>query len=66
MTNLKRILKEKGITSTTLSERSGVNIRMVRYYINGYKDINKAEALTVYKLAEALTCNVKDILELDK
>lgn len=63
MTNLKRILKEKGITSTELSERSDVNIRMVRYYINGYKDINKAEALTVYKIATALNCTVEDLLE---
>lgn len=63
MTNLKRIQKEKGITTTELSERSGVNIRMLRYYIAGYRDISKAEALTVYKIATVLNCTVEDLLE---
>ena len=64
MTNIQRIRKEKGISVTELSERSEVNIRMIRYYESGYKDINKAEALSVYKIANVLNCTVGDLLEL--
>lgn len=64
MTNLKKIRKEKKITQLELSERSGVNVRMIQHYEQGFKDINNASALTVYRLAEALDCTVGDILEL--
>lgn len=64
MTNIQRIRKEKGISVADLAERSEVNIRMIRYYETGYKDINKAEALTVYKIATVLNCTVGDLLEL--
>jgi len=63
MTNLKRILREKGHTTAELSDRSGVNIRMLRYYLSGYRNINNAEAITVYKLATVLKCTVEDLLE---
>lgn len=63
MTNIKRIRKEKGISTSELSERSGVNVRMIQFYESGYKNINKAEALTVYKLATELNCTVEDLLE---
>lgn len=64
MTNIQRIRKEKGISVADLAERSEVNIRMIRYYETGYKDINKAEALTVHKIATVLNCTVGDLLEL--
>lgn len=64
MTNLKKIRKEKKITQLELSERSGVNVRMIQHYEQGFKDINNASALTVYRLAEVLDCTVGDILEL--
>lgn len=48
-----------------LAEESGVSIRMVQYYEQGVNDINKAEALTVYRLAHALWCKVEDLLELE-
>ncbi len=64
MNNLKRIRKERGVSQSSLSERSGVNIRMIQYYEQGVKDINVAAALTVYKLAQALDCTVEDLLEI--
>ena len=63
MTNIQRLRKEKGISVAELAERTGVNIRMIRYYESGYKDINKAEALTVYKISIVLNCTVEDLLE---
>ena len=64
MTNLKRIREERGLTQKELAERSKVSLRMIQYYELGYKDINKAEALTVYTLSKALKCKVADLLEI--
>lgn len=56
----------KRYTQKRLSELSGVNIRMIQYYEQGVKDINKAQAITVYKLASALDCRIEDILNISK
>lgn len=66
MTNLKRIRKERGLTQPQLAEASGVNVRMIQHYEQGFKDINGASALTVYKLAEALGTTVGELLEIEK
>ena len=66
MTNLKEIRKIKGMSQKELSDSSGVNIRLIQDYEQGHKSINNAKAMTIYKLAEALTCNVKDILEFEE
>lgn len=63
MSKLKRIREEKNITQIKLAEESGVNLRILQYYEQGYKDINKAQAITLYKLAQALECKVEDLLE---
>lgn len=55
--------QNKRYTQKKLSEESGVNIRMIQHYEQGVKDINKAQAITVYKLAQALNCTVEDLLE---
>lgn len=66
MTNLKETRKIKGVSQKELSDRSGVNIRLIQDYEQGHKQINNAKAITVYKLSEALGCNVWEILELDE
>lgn len=63
MSRLKVIRKEKGMTQAQLAELAGVSLRMVQYYEQGYKDINKAEARTVCKLSLALGCDMEDLLE---
>lgn len=62
MSNLKRIREEKNITQVQLAEKSGVNIRMISYYEQGFKDINKAQGLTLRALANALECNIEELL----
>ena len=64
MSNLKKIREDKNITQTKLAEASGVNLRILQYYEQGYKDINKAQAVTLHKIAQALECKVEDLLEL--
>lgn len=66
MTNLKRIREDKKISQSQLAELSGVNLRTLQYYEQGYKDINKAQGITLYKLAQALECRVEDLLEIKK
>lgn len=59
---LKFMRESKGMTQAELAEKAGVNLRMVQNYEQGFKDINKATVLTVLRLAEALDCDVYDIL----
>ncbi len=64
MSNLKRIRETKQLSQSHLAEKAGVNVRILQYYEQGSKDINKAQALTVYKLSQALDCKVEDLLQL--
>lgn len=65
MTNLKKIRKGSKLTQAKLSEISGVNLRTLQDYEQGHKDINNAEAMSVYKLSKALSCDVSDLLEIE-
>lgn len=64
MSKLKAIRESKGLSQAKLSEISGVNIRMIQHYEQGYKDINKAQAITLYQVAKALECKIENLLEL--
>lgn len=64
MSNLKRIREENNVTQIKLAEVSGASLRMIQHYEQGYKDINKAQGITLYKIAQALECKIEDILEL--
>lgn len=61
--NLKRIRESKGMSQSQLAKASGVNVRMIQYYEQGAKDINKASVETVVKMADALGVDVKRIME---
>lgn len=63
MSNLKTIRENRDFSQAKLAEASGVNNRMIQYYEQGFKDINKAQAITVYKLADALDCEMEDLIE---
>lgn len=63
MNRLKTKREEKGLSQSQLSKASGISIRVIQNYESGHRSINKAQALIVWKLAEALECKVGDILE---
>lgn len=63
MSNLKKLRELRGLSQRKLSDLSGVNVRMIQYYEQGAKDINKAQADTILTLAKALNCNMEDLLE---
>lgn len=63
-TNLAYLREDKRITQRELSERSGVSLRTLQDYEQGQKPINKAAAITVLRIAQALNCKVEDLLEI--
>lgn len=63
MSNLKELRTNRNLSQSKLSELSGVNARMIQYYEQGVKDINKAQGLTLQALANALDCKIEDLLE---
>ena len=64
MKNIQRIRKATGMSQSQLAQASGVAIRMIQSYEQGSKDINRAEGLRLYHLAQALSCTIEDLLEL--
>ena len=59
---LKFMREEKGMSQSDLAKASGVPVRNIQAYEQGYKEINKAQVITVLQLAEALDCDVYDII----
>ena len=59
---LKEIREKKNLSQSQLAEKSGVTLRVIQAYEQGYKDINKGQVVTVLALADALDCNIREIL----
>lgn len=64
MSKLKEARERAGLTQKELSERSGVNLRTIQDYEQGRKSINKAQGLSLYRLADALNVTIEELLEL--
>lgn len=60
---LARNRKLCGISQIELSNRTGVNLRIIQSYEQRLRDINKAQASTVIRLAKALSCEPEDLME---
>jgi transcriptional regulator with XRE-family HTH domain len=63
MTKLQSYRLQANLTQKQLSEQTGVKIGMIQKYEQRVKNINAAEVETVLKLANALHCNITDLLE---
>lgn len=59
---LKWMRESKGMTQAELAEKSGVNLRTIQNYEQEFKDIHNGKVVTVLRIAEALDCDVYDIL----
>ena len=59
---LKFMREDKGMSQNDLAVASGVPKRVIQAFEMGYRDINKAQVLTVLALSEALECDVYEIL----
>jgi DNA-binding XRE family transcriptional regulator len=62
-TNLKRIRKAAAMSQAQLANEAGVSLRSVQMYEQRNKDVNKAQAITLAKIARVLGCEVEDLLE---
>lgn len=62
-TNLKRIRTTFNITQAELAERSEVSLRSIQMYEQRNKDINKASAESLYRIAKVLGCTMEDLIE---
>ena len=62
-TNLKRIRTAYGCTQAALAKQAGVSLRSIQMYEQRKKDINKAGAETLYRIAKVLGCNIEDLIE---
>ncbi|MDR1013368.1 MAG: helix-turn-helix transcriptional regulator [Coriobacteriales bacterium] len=62
-TNLKRLREAAGLSQARLAEESGVSLRSVQMYEQRNKDVNKASAISLAKVARVLGCDMEDLLE---
>jgi len=62
--NLKRLREAACYTQAKLAKAANVSLRSIQMYEQGNKDINKAQALTLAKIARILGCDIEDLLEL--
>ena len=62
-TNLKRIRMAYGCTQADLAKKSGVSLRSIQMYEQRNKDINKANADTLYRISKVLGCSMEDLIE---
>lgn len=64
MNRLQEARKAAGLSQSQLAEKAGVNIRSIQLFEQGIRDINSGYAITIYRLAKALECDVEEILNL--
>jgi len=62
-TNLKRLRETTGLSQAQLAKEAAVSLRSIQMYEQRNKDVNKAQAITLAKIARALGCEVEDLLE---
>lgn len=63
MNRLKATREERGLSQAQLAERAGVSVRMIQHYEQGFKDLERAQVRTVYRLAKALRTTVEKLIE---
>lgn len=62
-TNLKALRTLAGLSQSELAVQSEVPVRTIQQYEQRKKDINKAQAVTLLRLARSLNCKVEDLME---
>lgn len=62
-TNLKKMRTLAGFTQAELSKQTNIPLRTIQQYEQRQKNINKAQAETLLRLARVLNCEVEDLIE---
>ena len=55
-----------GLSQSDLAYLAEIKVRLIQDYEQGHRNINGAAGLTLYKIAQALHCNMEDLLELEQ
>lgn len=63
MSKLQKIRKKRCLTQKGLSDLSGVPFSILKKYESGEREIVKASAETLLRLATVLTCQIEELLE---
>lgn len=63
MSKLQEQRTASGLTRQKLSEKSGVNVRLIERYEQGERDINGAKLKTLLRLCASLGCELRDIVD---
>lgn len=66
MNKLKEIRTQQGLSQSLLSKKANVSLRSLQAYEQDDRDLNKAQAETVYKLAQALDCTIEELIDIQK
>ena len=66
MNKLKEKRMQRKLSQSQLAKASGVSLRMLQKYEQGDRDIKKAKAETVYKIAQALDCTIEELIDIQK
>lgn len=66
MNKVKEKRMQRKLSQSQLAKASGVSLRMLQKYEQGDRDIKKAQAETVYKLAKALNCKMEELIDIQK
>lgn len=59
---LKQTRESREISQATLSEASGISVRMIQNYEQGRNDLNGAKLSTLLKICNALDCDLSAII----
>lgn len=63
-TNLKRIRRLVRLSQSELAENSGVSLRQIQLLEQREEDINKIQAINLFKLSRILGCKCEELLEI--
>lgn len=62
MSKLKDMRESKGLSQAQLAKKARISLQRLQHYEQGFRNINKAEVMVVLRIADALGCDIRDIL----
>ena len=57
--------KAAGLSQSQLAAKVPMSLRTLQHMEGGKNDINKAAAITVYRISVALGCRMEDLLDIE-
>ena len=64
MTKLKEIRRAKGLTQKDLANMVGVSLKTLQAYEQGFRPLEHASAIDVYRIAKILDTTIENLLDI--